>query len=156
MVYCRPSLSISVWTSSYYRKTWSNPARIGVTNTNRLLTNIFKWNAWSWSQPSILQNTFFAKSLLVLVTPHDDVIKWKYFPRYWSFVRGINRSPVNSPHKGQWLGALMFTLICARINGWVNNCEAGDLRRNRAHYDVIVMTHWRVNGWDVSTMRRAT
>ena len=32
---------------------------------------------------------------------HDDVIKWKQFPRYWSFVRGINRSPVNSPHKGQ-------------------------------------------------------
>ena len=72
---------------------------------------------------------------------HDDVIKWKHFPRYWPFVRRIHRSPVNSPHKGQWRGALMFTLICARINGWVNNCEAGDLRRNRAHYDVIVMRY---------------
>ena len=72
--------------------------------------------------------------------PHDDVIKWKHFPRYWPFVRGIHRSPVNSPHKGQWRGALMFTLICARINGWVNNREAGDLRRNPAHYDVIVMS----------------
>ena len=41
--------------------------------------------------------------------------------------------------KGQWRGALMFTLICARINGWVNNREAGDLRRYRTHYDVIVM-----------------
>ena len=70
---------------------------------------------------------------------HDDLIKWKHFPRYWPFVRGIHRSPVNSPHKGQWRGALMFTLICARINGWVNNREAGDLRRYRAHYDVIVM-----------------
>ena len=70
---------------------------------------------------------------------HDDVIKWKHFPRYWPFVRGIHRSPVNSPHKGQWRGALMFTLICTRINGWVNNREAGDLRRYRAHYDVIVM-----------------
>ena len=70
---------------------------------------------------------------------HDDVIKWKHFPRYWPFVRGIHRSPVNSPHKGQWRGALMFTLICARINGWVNNREAGDLRRHRAHFDVIVM-----------------
>ena len=48
---------------------------------------------------------------------HDDVIKWKHFPRYWPFVRGIHRSPVKSPHKGQWRGALMFTLICARING---------------------------------------
>ena len=71
---------------------------------------------------------------------HDDVIKGKQFPRYWPFVRGIHRSPVNSPHKGQWRGALIFTLICARINGWVNNREAGDLRRHCAHHDVIVMT----------------
>ena len=47
--------------------------------------------------------------------------------------------PVNSPHKGQWRGALMFSLIRARINGWVNNREAGDLRRHQAHCDVIVM-----------------
>ena len=48
--------------------------------------------------------------------------------------------PVNSPHKGQWRRALMFSLICAwKKNGWVNNREAGDLRRHRAHYDVIVM-----------------
>ena len=70
---------------------------------------------------------------------HDNVIKWKHFPRYWPFVRGIHRSPVNSPHKGQWRGALMFSLICVWINGWVNNREAGDLRSHCAHYDVIVM-----------------
>ena len=70
---------------------------------------------------------------------HDDVIKWKHFPRYWPFVRGIHRSPVNSPHTGQWPGALMFSLICTRITGWVNNGEAGDSRRHRAHYDVTVM-----------------
>ena len=75
---------------------------------------------------------------------HDDVIKWKHFPRYWPFVRGIHRSPVNSPHKGQWRGALMFSLICIRINDWVNNGEAGDLRRHLVHYDVTVMqTVWR-------------
>ena len=45
----------------------------------------------------------------------------------------------NSPHKGQWRGALMFSLIYAWINDWVNNREAGDLRRQRDHYDVIVM-----------------
>ena len=76
-----------------------------------------------------------------VVLLHDDVIKWKHFPRYWPFVRGIHRSPVNSPHKGQWRGALMFSLICICINGWVNNHEAGDLRRDRAHYDVSVMSH---------------
>ena len=69
---------------------------------------------------------------------HDDVIKWKHFPRYWPFVRGILRSPVNSPHKGQWNGALMFSFNFAWINGWVNNREAGDLRRHRAHYDVTL------------------
>ena len=52
---------------------------------------------------------------------------------------GIHRSPVNSPHKGQWLGALMFSLICAWINDWVNNRGAGDLRRHRTHYEVTVM-----------------
>ena len=39
---------------------------------------------------------------------YDDVIKWKHFPRYWSFVRGIHVSRANSPHKGQWHGALMY------------------------------------------------
>ena len=63
----------------------------------------------------------------------------KHFPRYWPFVRGIHRSPVNSKHKGQWRGALMFSLIYVWINGWVNNGEAGDLRRYRTHYDVTVM-----------------
>ena len=69
---------------------------------------------------------------------HDDVIKWKHFPRNWPFVRGIHRSPVKSAHRGRWRGALMFSLICVWINGWVNNREAGDLRRHCAHYDVIV------------------
>ena len=75
---------------------------------------------------------------------HDDVIKWKHFPRYWSFVRGIHRSPVYSPHKGQWRGALMFSLICAlkrRLSkqswGWwfeapsrslCRHCNAGQIR----------------------------
>ena len=75
---------------------------------------------------------------------HDDVIKWKHFPRYWPFVRGINRSPVNSPHKGQWTGALMFSFICVWTNAWVNNHKAGDLRRHRVHYDVIVMSQYGV------------
>ena len=77
---------------------------------------------------------------------HDDVIKWKHFPRNWPFVREIHRSPVNFPHKGQWRGPLMFSLIYAWINDWVNNCEAGDLRRQHGHYDVIVMTWSNVDG----------
>ena len=62
---------------------------------------------------------------------HNDAIKWKHFPRYWPFVR--------SPQKGQWRGALMFSLICAWTNGWANNRDAGDLRFHCAHYDVTAM-----------------
>ena len=69
----------------------------------------------------------------------DDVIKWNYFPCYWSFVRGIHRSPVNYPHKVQWRAALMFSLIFAWTNIWANNRDAGDFRHHRPHYDVIVM-----------------
>ena len=86
------------------------------------------------------QESEFLSSIKHRKPRHDDVIKWKHFPRYWPFVRGIHRSTMNSPHKIQWREALMFSLICAWINGWVNNREAGDLRRHRAHYDLIVMS----------------
>ena len=52
----------------------------------------------------------------------------------------VGHSPVNSPYKGQWSGALMFSLICAWINAWVNNREAGDWRRHRAHWNGEVDT----------------
>ena len=72
---------------------------------------------------------------------HDYVIKSKHFPCNWPFVWGIHRSPVNSSLKGQWREALMFSLICAWINGWVKNWDTGDLRRHGAHYDVTVMQY---------------
>ena len=58
---------------------------------------------------------------------------------------GNSPVPVNSSHKGQWRGALMFSFICVWINDWLNNREAGDLRRHRGHYDVTVMPYWLVN-----------
>ena len=45
----------------------------------------------------------------------------------------------NSSVNGQ---SLMFSLICAWINDWVNHGDAGVLRRHRAHYDVTVMTEY--------------
>ena len=84
----------------------------------------------------ILWDRHTAPKLLCL---HHDVIKWKHFPRYWPFVRGIHQSPVNSPHKGQWRVTLMFSLICAWINRWISNGEASDLRYHRAHYDFTVI-----------------
>ena len=70
---------------------------------------------------------------------HDDVIKCKQFRCHWALVRGIHRSPVNSPLKGQCRGAVIFSLIHAWINGCVNNRDPSDLRRHRDHYDVTVI-----------------
>ena len=55
---------------------------------------------------------------LIFIRIHDDVIKWKHFPRYWPFARGIHRSPVNSPHKGQWRGALVFFNLRLSKQSW--------------------------------------
>ena len=67
---------------------------------------------------------------------HDDVIKWKHFPRYWPFVRGIHRSPVAS-------GAELWCFLGSAPEQTVEqtiDTPAGDLRRRRAHYDITVMT----------------
>ena len=100
---------------------------------NRLIVT-----AWGAQKTNILGKSPVSK-FTNIQSICDDVIIWNHFPRYWPFVRGIHRSPVNSPHKGQWRGALMFSLICAWINRWVNSRKAGDLGRYRAHYGVIVM-----------------
>ena len=92
---------------------------------------------WMWYQSS--SASFFFSVPVHPLNTYDDVIKWKYFPRYWTFVRGSHRSTLDSYHKGQWDGALMFSLICAWINYWTNNRVAGDLIRQHVHYDVIVM-----------------
>ena len=72
------------------------------------------------------------------------VVSWwrhqmETFSALLALCAGNSPVPVNSPHKGQWRGALMFSFIYAWINDWVNNREAGDLRRQDGHYDVIVM-----------------
>ena len=67
---------------------------------------------------------------------HDDVIKWKHCSRYWSFVWWIQRSPVNSPYKGQWRGALVFSLMYAWTSGCVNNRNAGASRSKRQHVSI--------------------
>ena len=111
-------------------------------------SRIWQWCNWIVYQTLDEYRMCFRWCQSLNICPvHDDVIKSKHFPRYRSFVRGIHRggihrSPVNSPHKGQWRGALMFSWICVWINDWVNNREAGDLRRYRAHYDVTVIFNW--------------
>ena len=80
---------------------------------------------------------------------YQSIHIWRFSFPWWRHQMGTfsallaicaGNSPVNSPHKGQWRGTLMFSLICVWINDWVNNREAGDLRRYRAHYDVTLMS----------------
>ena len=79
---------------------------------------------------------------------HNNVFKswWRHqmetFYALLGLCAGNSPVPVNSPHKGQWRGALMFSVICAWINDWVNNREADDLRRHCGYYDVSVMIAW--------------
>ena len=95
-----------------------------------------RWSLWN----KLTRNLWYMQRIQWVFDGmvHEDVIKWKHLPCYWPFVQGNDRSPGNSPHKGQWRGALITSLIGVWINGWGNNREAGDLRRNRAHCDVIV------------------
>ena len=108
--------------------------------TSHLVLEDMAWCAYRSIQ--ILCNASSIRSVYVISYyiearyVHDGVIKWKHFPRHWPFVRGIHRSPVNSPHNGQWRGALIFSFICVRTNGWVNSQDAGDFRRHHAHYYV--------------------
>ena len=120
----------------------------GISNCTFVDEFIAPWSQFLWiianfadiySLESNLQKFSISYGYGFAPSVHDDVIKWKHFLRYWPFVRGIHRSPVNSPHKGQWRGSLMFCLIRAWINSWVNSCEAGDLRHYLAHCDVIAM-----------------
>ena len=78
----------------------------------------------------------------VLLNLWDWSTWWRHqmetFSALLAICAGNSPVPVNSPHKGQWRGAL-FSLICVWIDGWVDNREAGDVIRYCAHYDVIVM-----------------
>ena len=75
--------------------------------------------------------------LIMILLWHDDVIRWKHLPGYWPFVRGIHRW-IPSTKAGD--AELCCFRRSALINCWVNNREAGDLRRHHAHYDVTVMS----------------
>ena len=63
------------------------------------------------AKPSILSNYIMMswhRNAFSIAGPHDDVIKWKHFPRYWTFGRGIHWSPGDSPHKSQWRELYVF------------------------------------------------
>ena len=80
----------------------------------------------SWTFPWLFPNTWWRRQM-------------ETFSALLALCEGNSLSPVNSPHKGQWCEALIFSLICAWTNSWANNRDAGDLRPHHAHSDVSVM-----------------
>ena len=69
---------------------------------------------------------------------HDDVIKWKHFPRYWPFVWGIHRSLVNPPQRPVTRSFDVFFDL--RLDKRQSKQSRGC---HRAHYDVTVMIYKR-------------
>ena len=111
-------------------------------NTVRLL--VYCWGLVSIS---------CSKSFRVTLLAHNDVTKWKHFLCYWPFVRGIHRSPVDFPHKGQCCGALMFSVIYTWTNGWKKQSRrkwfetpSRSLWRHCNHMIAAVpmKQHWRI------------
>ena len=124
---------------------WSKITRkIKITNTN------FNWNEDSCVDKSCLNDgiqfiSYYKYAMVRTWWRHQ----MEAFSALLALCAGNPRSPVNSPHKDQWRGVLMFSLICAWRNRWVNAREAGDLRRHRAHYDVTVMrSDWECGIFD--------
>ena len=106
---------------------------------------VFEQNVWGQKHHCgcVIADIRF-QSQACITTP--SLVKWAWwrhqvetFSALLALCVGNSPVPVNSPHKGQWLGALMFALICVWINSCVNNREAGDLRRYCVHYGVTVM-----------------
>ena len=74
------------------------------------------------------------------VVMHDDVIKWKHFPRVTGHLCVEFTGPRWIPRtKASDAELWCFLWSASWINGWVNNREADDLRRHRALYEVIAM-----------------
>ena len=96
----------------------------------KLITNcVDLWNCTSYNPSQPINNNWPAQLISWVpincvpdVIIHDDVIKWQHFLRYWPFVWGIRRAPVNSPHKGQWRGVFFYLRLNKRLSkqswGW--------------------------------------
>ena len=124
-MWCVPFGLVKLWWGQvkFWTNAWSEQHfihEIRLQKSRSAVTEACYSNMCSWYPPCKDKSNAISLSLRIClwyiynslnITPY--VIKWNHFPCYWPFVRGIYRSPVNSPHKGQWRGALMFSLICA-------------------------------------------
>ena len=109
------------------------------------------WRFFEWERNGFNISLHYITWFSTMTNMHSS---WKRSVSWWrhqieifsvllALCGGIRQSPVNSPHKGQWHEALMFSLICAWTNVWANNRDAGDLKRHCTHYDVTVIRRAR-------------
>ena len=115
-----------------------------------------RWNYSSIVPIWVNECSVFWDAAIKLPAPSQCWLLWTWwrhqmetFSALLALCAGNSPVPVNSPHKSQWHGALMFSFICVWINDWVNNREAGDLRRQHGHYDVNIMKAGAM-AWDTS------
>ena len=150
-------VSINHWCTLEIWDKWSNFIRLNVlfekvTFPTRSIPRVIHYLQVQQSDLKLAIPTFYTAFCIIWIChsipcyPSDDLTWWRHqmepLSALLALCVGISPVPVNSPHKGQWRGALMFSLICAWINDWVNNREAGDLKRHRGHNDVSVMNMW--------------
>ena len=104
------------------------------------INQILSWDHFTLTEPPHFGRQYIARNLnlLLFYRNHVDAIKWKHFPRHWPFVRGVQQSPVDSPHKGQWRGAfVVFFLICI----WTN--KRLSKRSRRRWFETPSRSLWR-------------
>ena len=99
------------------------------------------WRAWTWKGGMKSQQNTSLVSMVTLQTMMTLSIG-NIFRVTGHLCGEFTGNPVNSPHKGQWRGALMLSTSWAWISGWVNTRKTGDLKRHRAHYDVTFLFKW--------------
>ena len=93
----------------------------------KMVTILSRPKCVNGSTSGMLQVPYWSPQEL-LQSHHNSVLSWwrhqmETFSALLAICAGNSPVSVNSPHKGQWRGALMLSLICARKNGWVKNCE---------------------------------
>ena len=141
--------SCSITGGGDYQPWWKVELAIAYWITHVELTNRRYSGTWRYELKYYIINSFPEEDVVVISKVYSPNTCYVHdmmtssngnISSLLAICAGNSPVPVIYPHKGQWRGAFMFSLICVWTNGWDNNREAGDLRRYRAHYDVIVMS----------------
>ena len=90
------------------------------------------------SMLTVVDSAEFISQSIIPMAVHK-ALQLSYNCQYIHYIAEALRGNTSHFPMDQWCGALMFSLTCVCINSWLNNREAGDLRRYRAHYDGTVM-----------------